>query len=63
MATNAIHNRFERLGPTQTRWAITADFEFRGLWRLLTPFLRGTIAQRTRADLERFKSLLESGQL
>lgn len=63
MATNAIRSRFEVIGPTSTRWDVTADFELRGFWRLLAPFLRGTISRRTRTDLERFKSMLESGQL
>lgn len=63
VASSAIHNRFEVLGPASTRWDVTADVEFRGLWRMLAPFLRGTIRKRTRADLERFKLMLESGHL
>jgi hypothetical protein len=63
MATSVIHNRFEPDGPWTTRWNITIDFRFRGLWRLLGPLFKGAIARRTRADLERFKILLESGQL
>lgn len=63
MGASTIRNRFEVLSPKSTRWNVTADFEFRGLWRLLGPFLRGMISRRTSADLERFKSLLDSGQL
>ena len=63
MATNVIHNRFEREGPWTTRWSVTVDFRFRGLWRLLGPLFKRVIAKRTRADLERFKTMLESGQL
>ena len=63
MGTTVIRNRFETLSPTSTRWDVTSDVEFRGLWRLLAPFLRGMIGKRTRADLERFKSMLESSHL
>lgn len=63
MGTTAIRNRFEALSPTSTRWDVTSDVEFRGLWRLLAPFIRGMIRKRTRTDLERFKSMLESSQL
>lgn len=63
MATNVIHNRFETEGPWTTRWSVTVDFRFRGFWRLLGPLLKGAITRRTRTDLERFKTLLESGQL
>lgn len=63
MAVNTIQNRFEATGPTSTRWLVTADFEFRGLWRLLSPFFRGAIRTRMLQDLSRFKKLLESGEL
>jgi hypothetical protein len=63
MATNGIHNRFEPEGPWTTRWRVTVDFRFRGMWRVLGPLFRRVIAKRTGADLERFKALLESGEL
>jgi hypothetical protein len=63
MATNVIHNRFEPEGPWTTRWSVTVDFQFHGFWRFLGPLFKGAIARRTKADLERFKTMLESGQL
>jgi len=63
MATNTIHNRFAVQSPWSTRWRVTVDFRFQGIWRLLGPLFRRAIERRTRADLERFKSLLESGEL
>ena len=63
MAVNAIHNRFEEAGPGQTRWIMTADFQFRGIWRLLGFVFSGAIRKRTMADLNRFKQKLEAGEL
>jgi hypothetical protein len=63
MATNTIHNRFEAISPWATRWEVTVEFQFHGIWRLLGPLFRSAIRRRTRADLERFKSLLERGEL
>ena len=63
MAVNAIHNRFEAAGPDQTRWIMTADFQFRGFWRLLGPLFKGPIRKRTIQDLSRFKQKLEAGEL
>lgn len=63
MALNAIHNRFEEAGAGRTRWIVTTDFQFRGLWRLLGPLFRGAIRKRTVEDLGRFKQKLESGAL
>ncbi len=63
MALNAIHNRFEVMGPATTLWVVRAEFRFRGIWRLLSPLFRGAIEKRMREDLERFKTQLESGSL
>jgi carbon monoxide dehydrogenase subunit G len=63
MAVNAIHNRFEEAGPNRTRWIVTADFKFRGIWRLLGFVFGGAIRKRTLADLNRFKQKLEAGEL
>ena len=50
-------------GAGRTRWIVTTDFQFRGLWRLLGPLFRGEIRKRTVEDLGRFKQKLESGAL
>ena len=63
MALNTIHNRFEVVSPWVTRWTVTVDFQFRGLWRLLGWAFRRAIRRRTLTDLERFKTLLEDGAL
>jgi hypothetical protein len=63
MATNVILNQFSPLGPWGTRWMVSVDFTFRGIWRLLGPLFRRAIRRRTEVDLERFKAMLEAGQL
>jgi uncharacterized membrane protein len=60
---NTLHNRFEEIGDGQTRWNLEAEFSFKGAARLMAPMLRGTIEKRIRSDAERFKSLLEAGEL
>lgn len=60
---NTLHNRFIELAPDRTRWDLEAEFHFKGAARLMAPMLRGTIEKRIRADAERFKSLLEAGEL
>lgn len=63
MGTSTIHNQFESTGPASTRWLVTARYQFHGLWRLLSPFFKGTIRKRMDEELTRFKTQLESGQL
>jgi len=63
MAANTVHNRFEEAGADRTRWIITADFQFQGIWRALGFLFRGSIRKRMVEDLNRFKQLLEAGEL
>lgn len=58
-----LHNRFVMLTPEQTRWDMEAKLSFRGAARLLAPMLKGTIERRMRSDAERFRELLEGGEL
>ena len=63
MAINHVHNRFEELGDGTTQWTMTAEFRFTGLWKLLSPLFRGMIKKRLQADAQRFRELLEAGEL
>jgi hypothetical protein len=60
---NTLLNRFVEIGADRSRWDLEAAFQFKGAAKLMAPMLRGTIEKRIRADAERFKSLLESGEL
>jgi carbon monoxide dehydrogenase subunit G len=63
MGLNAVHNRFEEAGAGQTRWVVSADFQFRGIWRLLGLLFKGAIRKRMVQDLTRFKQKLEAAEL
>lgn len=62
-AVNTVQNSFTEVAPGRTKWVMEADFLFRGFFKLMAPFIRGTIEKRIRADVERFKTLLEAGEL
>jgi len=62
-AVNSIHNTFAVLSPGSTKWTMESEFCFRGFFKLMAPFMRSPISKRMRADMERFKTLLEAGEL
>lgn len=55
-----IVNHFEAIGENQTRWAIYANHQFKGIFRVFGPFRRKSIAGRTEEWMQRFKLLVES---
>ena len=57
---NVISNRFADLGEGRTRWELETEFQFRGLYRLVAPFMSGSIRKRTEEDMQRFKKLVEA---
>ena len=60
---NTLLNRFVELSADRSRWDLEAQFQFKGAAKLMAPMLRGTIEKRIRDDAQRFKSLLEAGEL
>jgi uncharacterized membrane protein len=62
-ARNTLVHRFTPLDGDHTRWDIAAAFHFKGAAKFLAPMYRGRIEQRLRDEGERFKSLLEAGEL
>ncbi len=62
-AVNTVQNSFTEVAPGRTKWVMEADLLFRGFLKLMAPFIRGTIEKRMRTDVERFKTLLEAGEL
>ena len=57
-----VVNHFETVNDNQTRWAGHANHGFRGIMKLMSPFLRKKICARTEDDMQRFKLLVESQQ-
>ena len=59
-STAVVVNQFENLGPAQTRWVVFANYQFKGLTKLLSVFGAGTVRKRTIANMERFKLFVET---
>lgn len=60
---NILSNRFAVTGADLTRWDILTEMQLKGMARFMAPMVRGMIEKRVRSDCERFKSLLEAGEL
>lgn len=61
VAVSTVENIFSPLDDGSTRWRQTCDYRFIGLLpRLLSRCLRGTISRRIKADMTRFKNLVEN---
>jgi len=55
-----IVNYFETVDENRTRWVGHANHSFKGFMRLMSPFIRKSICERTESDMQRFKLLVES---
>lgn len=58
--TTLIVNRFEKIDENSSRWVSWCNFTFKGVMMLMSIFVRGTVRQRTEADMQRFKLLVAS---
>ena len=56
---NLVKNRFSDLGDNKTEWELESEFEFSGIYKLISPFFKGMIIKRTKLDMNRFKDLAE----
>ena len=61
--TKSLLNRFVAIDDEHTRWDLEAVLALKGAARLMAPMLRGTLERRLRTDADRFKALLEAGEL
>jgi hypothetical protein len=59
---NVITNLFEALADDQTKWIMETEFRFKGLFRLMAPFMKKSICQRNDEDMDRFVALVEQDQ-
>jgi uncharacterized protein YndB with AHSA1/START domain len=60
--STVIVHHFEMINHSTTRWTSWCNFTFRGMMRLMTYFIAGSIRTRTREDMERFKLLVETDE-
>lgn len=56
---NSIKNKFTEISENQTKWELDSEFEFGGIYKLMSPFMKGMIVKRTKTDMNRFKDLVE----
>ncbi|MFO1095740.1 MAG: SRPBCC family protein [Planctomycetaceae bacterium] len=60
---NILSNRFAETGTGLTRWDVLTEMQLKGMAKFMAPMVRGMVEKRVRADCERFKTLLEAGEL
>ena len=61
--STALSNWFIEAEPGRTRWEVRSETQLKGMARFMGPMIRGMIEGRVRSDCERFKALLEAGEL
>ena len=57
---STIVNRFEPAGKNQTRWTFCINYRFKGLYRIVAFFLRGSMRRRAANEMQNLKQLVES---
>lgn len=62
MGTTVIVNHFEVIDENSTRWTSWCNFRFQGIMKVMSLFVSGAIRKRTRADMERFKLMVETDE-
>ena len=55
---NAITNHFEVLDDNRTKWIMETECRFKGLFRLMAPFVKGSLKKRNDEDMDRFVALV-----
>lgn len=60
MGKTLIVNHFEAVDEKTTRWTAWCNFNFRGIMKIMSLFVIGSIRKRTEADMERFKLMVET---
>ena len=56
---NWIKNSFEVIDKNKTKWVMDSEFQFGGIYKLMSPFIKGMIIKRTNSDMNRFKDFVE----
>jgi uncharacterized protein YndB with AHSA1/START domain len=60
MGKTLVVNHFEAVDENSTRWTAWCNFTFRGVMKVVSLFVAGTIRKRTEADMQRFKLMVET---
>ena len=60
--TTIIFNRFEDIDGRRTRWHSWCRISFKGMMKVMSLFISGTIRKRTEADMQRFKLMVETDE-
>lgn len=56
---NLIKNSFRELSDNRTIWKLDSEFEFSGIYKLMSPLFKTMIVKRTQSNMNRFKELVE----
>lgn len=62
VAKTLVFNHFKAVDKNSTSWTSWCNFSFRGVMKIMSLFIVGTIRKRTEADMQRFKLLVETDQ-
>jgi hypothetical protein len=58
-AWSKVENRFEEIGPGETRWSVESEFRCRGLMKLTAVLLPRLFKRQTMQSMQRFKEFAE----
>ncbi|GJQ61331.1 MAG: hypothetical protein SCALA702_03840 [Melioribacteraceae bacterium] len=56
---NYLYNKFEEIDANTTKWSMTSDFRFAGLYKLMGWLMPGAFKKETRKSMEKFKEFAE----
>ncbi len=56
---NILENRFEEVGPNQTRWIIDCEFQFGLMMSIMSVFMGGAFRKETEKTMQAFKDFAE----
>ena len=59
---NIQRNYFEEIDSSRTRWKSKNEFKFKGILKLVFPFMKGMFKKQSMTYLENFKVFAETGK-
>ena len=59
---NFVHNTFEELSATSTKWIVRTEFTFQGYMKIMAFLMPGAFKKETRKHMELFKNYAESAE-
>jgi hypothetical protein len=58
-AWSRVENRFEEIGPSETRWSVESEFRCTGLMKVTAVLLPSLFKRQTMQSMQRFKEFAE----